>query len=269
MKDSRRAAGRAEREGLLSRRRFGATTFSALAALAFGEACVGSTATAPADGRIDARPRRGVARSLESGPLGLGNADRDGIVRVPASTGDAPLPLLVFLHGATQSGAGMVRRIGPAADAAGVALLAPDSRGTTWDAIRGEFGADVAFLNRALEHVFARLPVDPARVAIGGFSDGASYGLSLGLANGDLFPRILAFSPGFLINAAAHGRPHVFVAHGRSDQILPIDQCSRVIVPRLRARGYDVTFREFDGRHEIRPEVADEGLRWAASANAD
>ena len=107
-------------------------------------------------------------------------------------------------------------------------MLAPDSRGTTWDAIREGFGDDVAFLNRALEHVFSRLAVDPARVAIGGFSDGASYAISLGLANGDLFPRIAAFSPGFIVGAAPHGHPRVFVSHGTSDQILPINRCSRV-----------------------------------------
>src|SRR5205085_5654887 len=178
---------------------------------------------------------------------------------------DGKVPLLVFLHGATQSGEGMMRRIGPAADQAGVAVVAPDSRGTTWDAIRDGFGDDVRFLNRTLEHVFARLAVDPARVALGGFSDGASYALSLGLANGDLFPRVVAFSPGFVIPAAMHGRPRFFVSHGRSDQILPIDRCSRVIVPRLQALGYLVTFREFDGRHEMPPDVAAEGLRWMAA----
>jgi predicted esterase len=26
--------------------------------------------------------------------------------------------------------------------------------------------------------------------------------------------------------------------------------------------GYDVTFREFDGRHELPPDVATEALRW-------
>src|SRR5436190_993778 len=80
------------------------------------------------------------------------------------------------------------------------------------------FGEDVAFLNRALESVFARLAVDPARVAIGGFSDGATYALSLGLANGDLFPRVVAFSPGFIISAPPHGRPRFFLSHGISDQ---------------------------------------------------
>ena len=157
------------------------------------------------------------------------------------------------------------RRIGPAADAAGIAVLAPDSRGITWDAIRGDFGEDVVFLNRALEFVFDRLDVDPARVAVGGFSDGATYGLSLGLANGDLFPRIVACSPGFVVQAPQQGKPRLFFSHGTADQVLPIDQCSRVIVPRLRSMGYDVTFREFEGRHELLPDIADEAMRWMAS----
>ncbi|HUR35121.1 MAG TPA: alpha/beta fold hydrolase [Vicinamibacterales bacterium] len=200
--------------------------------------------------------------SLVSGPLGVGRGDRDGVIQMPASAPEGPVPLLVFLHGATQSGAGVLRRIGEAADRAGVAVLAPDSRGPSWDAIRGSFGEDVEFLNQALESVFARLQVDPARVTVGGFSDGASYALSLGLANGDLFPRVMACSPGFIVQAPATGRPQIFVSHGRSDQILPIDQCSRVIVPRLRSMGYTVTFREFDGRHELPPAIAMEALQW-------
>jgi phospholipase/carboxylesterase len=141
-------------------------------------------------------------------------------------------------------------------------VLAPDSRGSTWDAIRGGFGADVAFLNDELERVFAGVPVDPTRLAIGGFSDGASYALSLGLINGDLFPRILAFSPGFIIDRTPHGKPSVFISHGTADQILPIDQSSRIIVPALRRRGYAVSYRDFDGPHQIPPEIAREGLGW-------
>jgi predicted esterase len=37
--------------------------------------------------------------------------------------------------------------------------------------------------------------IDPARVAIGGFSDGATYALSLGLINGDLFKRVAPSHP--------------------------------------------------------------------------
>ncbi|HEV3139238.1 MAG TPA: hypothetical protein VGY57_01915 [Vicinamibacterales bacterium] len=253
---------------MITRRRFGITAGGALASIAFGEACLASKIAADADTRLTARPAKDVVTSLKSGALGLGGGDRDGVIQMPsAPPGDdnGKLPLLVFLHGATQNGAGMLRRIGPPADAAGVVVVAPDSRGTTWDAIRDSFGEDVGYLNRVLEHVFSHVAVDPARITIGGFSDGATYALSLGIANGDLFPRIAAFSPGFIIGAPANGRPKIFVSHGRSDQILPIDQCSRVIVPRLKAMGYDVTFREFDGRHEMPPDVATEGLRWMAA----
>jgi len=247
----------------ITRRRFGIKAGCALAAAAVADACLGAANTSTAaDGRLSARPVNGAVTSLTSGTLGLGNGDRDGVIQMPSSPASGPMPLLVFLHGATQAGAGMLRRIGPAADAAGIAVLAPDSRGGTWDAIRGGFGEDVAFLDRALAHVFQRLAVDPARVALGGFSDGASYALSLGLANGDLFPRVAALSPGFVISADPHGRPRFFVSHGTADQILPIDRCSRVIVPQLKSKGYDVTYREFDGRHEMPPDVATAAMTW-------
>lgn len=246
----------------ITRRQFSLTAGYALASVACGQGCVASTSAADGDtGRLTARPRAGVASSLKSGPLGLGRG-RDGVIQLPSRMPDGSVPLLVFLHGASGNGAGQLRRIGPAADHAGVAVLAPDSRNGTWDAIRDRFGEDVVFLNRALEFVFERLAVDPARVAIGGFSDGASYALSLGLINGDLFPRIVACSPGFVVNGSPNGRSRVFISHGTSDQVLPIDRCSRVIVSRLKTLGYDVTFREFNGRHELPPGIATEGMRW-------
>lgn len=252
---------------MLTRRHFAITAGSALASVAFGEACSAWTTAAPgSDARLTARPRAGVTTSLKTGLLGLGDPGRDGMIQLPSKMPDGNVPLLVYLHGATQSSASMIRRVGPFAEELGIALFCPDSRSTTWDAIRGEFGEDVVFLNRALEHLFARLAVDPARLAIGGFSDGASYALSLGLANGDLFPRVVVGSPGFVMPAEAHGRPRFFISHGTSDQILPIDQCSRVIVPRLKAMGYDVTYREFDGRHELPPEIAREAFRWVVAA---
>jgi phospholipase/carboxylesterase len=257
----------------ITRRRFGAQAGCVLAGLAFGQGCLASGPEAQAtgdrftDGRLSARPRSGVVPTLKSGPLGLGNGgDRDGVVQLPSAMPAGPVPLLLLLHGATQTGARLLGRISAAADEAGVAVVAPDSRDRTWDAIRGDFGPDVAYLNRVLAHVFERLPVDPKRLAIGEFSDGASYALSLGLANGDLFPGIVAFSPGFVIGAPEHGKPRFYVSHGTADQILPIDRCSRVIVPRLRSQGYDVTFREFEGRHEVPPAIAMEGFRWMRQA---
>ena len=126
--------------------------------------------------------------------LALG-ADRDGLLYVPREL-PAAAPLLVLLHGATGAARGITSRLDvfALADRVKAVVLAPDSRRGTWDVIRGEFGPDVAFLETACASTFARVAIDPRRLAIGGFSDGATYGLSLGLINGDLFTHVLAFS---------------------------------------------------------------------------
>lgn len=118
------------------------------------------------------------------------------------------------------------------------------------------------FLERALERVFARHAVDPARVAVGGFSDGASHAFLLGVINGDLFAGgVLAFPPGFLAPTERRGLPSVFVAHGVRDEVLPIEATSRRLVPRLRREGYKVDYREFAGGHVVPPELAREAIQ--------
>ncbi len=249
-----------------TRRRFGAVLTGALASFAFGGACHGSQSA----GTSRRTHSREAANSLAHIRLGIPAArprrTRDAILQLPAKPSTSPLPLLVLLHGAGGSAAGILRRLGTAADDAGVAVLAPDSRDTSWDAIGGDLGPDVVFLNRALERVFETTSVDPARVSVGGFSDGASYALTLGLINGDLFRRVVAFSPGFVVPGDPHGKARFFVSHGTRDEILPIDRCSRRIVPALQKAGYDVTFREFDGGHTIPPDIAKEGMLWAAQS---
>jgi len=247
----------------ITRRRFGALAGGLFASAATGAACYlqgsAGTATGP---RLTARPRAGVTTAGDRRRLlGLGSG-RDAVLHLPATGGGEALPLLVLLHGAGGSGQRQLGRLVAAVEAASVAVLAPDSRGSTWDAIRADFGPDVAFLNQALERVFETTSIDPRRVAIGGFSDGATYALSLGLINGDLFQRILAFSPGFVVGGPTAGKPKVFVSHGTADPILPIDRCSRVIVPELKRRGYDVLFREFDGGHEVPAAIAEAGMSW-------
>jgi len=247
-----------------TRREFITHSTGALASAAMGSACAAQSLIQGGDGRLRARPKPGVKTTARGRrPLGLGTG-RDGVLAVPASEASLaqPLPLVVLLHGAGGSGDRQLSRFGSAPSDAGVAVLALDSRNATWDAIRGSFSADVEFLDRALDKVFAQVAVDPARLAIGGFSDGATYGLSLGLINGDLFHRIVAFSPGFIIDSEPHDKPRVFVSHGTADDILPIEQCGRPIVNRLRRQNYDVTFREFSGGHEVPPAIAVEGMNW-------
>lgn len=198
-------------------------------------------------------------------PLGLGSG-RDGILYVP-ETAQTKAPLMVFLHGATGTGRAHLRPVLGAADRYGVILVAPDSRfDGSWDLIeQGQLGPDVAFLDVVLDSVLDRVDADVTRLALGGISDGASYALSIGLSNGDLFSSVVAFSPGFLMVPEPVGHPGVFVSHGTADRILPIDSCSRAFVPALREAGYDVVFREFDGGHSAPAPVADEALAWLTS----
>ena len=218
------------------------------------------------ESRLTARP--GLANltgEVRTGlqPLGLGH-DEDALVYVPKGyTHQRAAPLAVLLHGAGGFARGGIELFLSDADAVGVVLLAITSREATWDLARsGAFGADVAFLDRALQLVFARFAIDPARVAIAGFSDGASYALSLGLTNGDLFTAIMAFSPGFFAPAEPVGLPRIFIAHGTQDIVLPIDQTSRLFAPQLREAGYAVEFVEFDGLHMVPDDVVADALEW-------
>jgi phospholipase/carboxylesterase len=246
-----------------TRRTFCSFAGSTIASLTLGSGCRHVLKSMPNDGRLSARPRTGVKTS-QTGEIKLGlDRERDAVLHIPKNAGESPLPLLVMLHGATQSAGDMFWYLGSAHEEAGIAVLAPNSRDTTWDAMGGHnFGEDVARLNLALERVFESTAIDPARVAVGGFSDGASYALSLGLINGDFFNSIVAFSPGFVVGGDIHGQPRIYISHGTYDHILPIDRCGRRIAAGLNARGYDVTFREFEGDHEIPAGIAREGLSW-------
>jgi len=127
-----------------------------------------------------------------------------------APPGSGPAPLLVMLHGAGGTGRRAANMIFALAEPRGCMVLAPDSRGTTWDAITGRFGPDVRFLERALRETL----------------------------------------------------PRIFVSHGRQDPILPIDSCSRRLVPLLLGARYDVRYREFDGEHEVPTQVKQDALDW-------
>lgn len=214
-------------------------------------------------GRLRARPG-GAAGAAPAGlhPLGLDPA-RDSYLYVPIDyRAEHPAPLVLLLHGAGGHARHGLAPLQDVADEFGIILLAPASRDRTWDIIVGQYGPDVTLIDRALEHVFRRYAVDSRHLAIGGFSDGASYALSLGITNGDLFTHVVAFSPGFMVPAARRGTPRVFISHGTHDPVLPIGRCSRTLVPRLERADYDVLCREFDGGHTVPPEIAREAVKW-------
>ncbi len=186
---------------------------------------------------------------------------REALLYVPESALAQPAALAVMLHGAggnAEHGLGLLNAY---AEKAKLILLAPESRKASWDIIAdAQYGPDVRFVDECLHYIFSRYAIDETRVALGGFSDGASYALSLGLSNGFLFRHILAFSPGFMAPVRIEGEPRIFLSHGTRDDVLPIERCSRKLLPLLQNHGLPVEYREFDGPHTVPDEIRKEAV---------
>ncbi len=218
-----------------------------------------------ARGRLTYRPGSG-AMGTARGRTGRFELEvgggRPAAVLVPEGTG--PLRLVVVLHGAGGEPARTRQLLADHAEEHRLLLVAPASRRTTWDAIQGGFGPDVAMIDDLLARVAADHAV--SGVAVAGFSDGASYALTLGIGNGDVFDSVVAFSPGFAAPLAQHGEPRFFVSHGTGDEVLPIDWSSRRLVPELERAGYDITYEEFDGGHEVPAVIRERAVTWLGAS---
>ncbi|PZF86384.1 alpha/beta hydrolase [Micromonospora deserti] len=215
----------------------------------------------PRHGRLTARPAPPTTRGT-AGLVPLTDAAGGLLAEVyaPDPADGRPYRLVLLLHGAGGSARQGLDLLLPVADTHRLLLVAPQAVSSSWDLIVEGFGVDVRRIDGLLASVFAAHPVDG--VVLGGFSDGASYALSLGLTNGDLVDAVVAFSPGFAAPLVTHGRPRVYVSHGTDDPVLPVDVCSRRLVPRLRALGYDVTYDEFPGGHEIPTDLRHRAAAW-------
>ncbi|WP_201220787.1 alpha/beta hydrolase [Halochromatium roseum] len=226
----------------------------------------------PRVSRIEARPTEpSVTIKPGEQELGLGGWRwvnrgflwRDGTLYIPkAATSEEPLPLLVWLHGGGGE-SDSFKFFFPIAEELSVVILALDARHNTWDGIDSPFGPDVLFIDLALKHTFARVRIDPKRIAIGGLSDGASYALAIGRSNGDLFTHLIAFSPWRLSPPSPPiGRPLIFVGHGIRDNVYPVRLSRLFTVPGLKKAGYEVIYHEFDGPHWVPAPEARRMMEW-------
>ena len=232
-------------------------------------------AASPADAapQLTARPAA-TAATLGPGETTLANG---AVVYRPVSLPPGPAALVILLHGAGGYPLDFLEQMKPVADHRGLMLLFPHSRGRTWDFIQNlaaerdpwRGGLDAHRLDQSLSDLFARAPVDPKRVVLLGFSDGASYGLSLGTANPQLFSAVVALSPGMFVPPDSVDRAQrVFIAHGRSDHVLSFQATSETIVRSLRAGGANLVFRPFAGDHQIDGKVLIEALDFALGLQA-
>lgn len=235
--------------------------------LALAGACRSTTeAGEPEPARLALHVRSRTRGTPTGTDVLYGLALRRAYIRVPPSySPDVPAPLIIGLHGAGGRGETFTSAFASRTDALGAVMLSPDSLEATWDAVRDEFGPDVSFINDAVDQAFRRCNIDATRIFLLGFSDGATYAISLGISNGDQLAGVVAFSPGYYVVDHPHGTPSYFVSHGTLDGVLPIDNASRKIVPELRARGSTVNYVEFEGGHAVPDAIADQAMAWISA----
>lgn len=161
-------------------------------------------------------------------------------VYVPASAvGDRRVPLVVMLHPAAGEGLQEIEQAKTLADKYGVIVLAPSSSAWgEWDFV-GLFhhgkgtesgiqvppfeSIDIPKIDVALRYVLQNYAVDPARIALMGFSDGGSISLLLGRANLDIFSRIVGLSAMIPYdgNGVANPATQFLLAGGISENMVP------------------------------------------------
>lgn len=218
-------------------------------------------------GRMRARAIAPVDNPTPAGlhPLKI-RSYRDTLVYIPeAASKFQKVPCVLSLHGATQNAERGISLFQKMSDEHGFMIVAPASASTTWEN-GNPGGADFDNVDESLAISFSLRNVDPTRISIAGFSDGASYSLFMGLSNGDLFNSVMAFSSGYIAGGRRAGKPPVFLSHGTADPIFPIEATGRVVETDLKKAGYAVTFRQFEGRHAFPPDVAADAAKWLMAA---
>ena len=203
------------------------------------------------------------AQTFAQAPATVHRVTQKAFAYAPASAA-APAPLIVLLHGAGGNAREFLDQFKRTAEERRVVLLSVQSNGRTW-AVRkpNEREADVANIKAAIRELTGKTPFDASRTTVLGFSDGASYALSIGMAYPSLFRTIVAFSPGYAFAPSRMDTDQrIFIAHSRRDPILPAEN-TREMVKGLEAAGFDPDVRWFNGGHEIDPALRNAAFDFA------
>jgi phospholipase/carboxylesterase len=198
--------------------------------------------------------------------------------------GKGPFPTVLMLHGWGASAHDLISLAqylhggealvlspqGPVAFQAG-----PGHVGYGWFPITGGgpmdpagFAKGRAALASFVDEALASYPVDPRKVAVMGFSQGGVMGFDLVLRDPARFAGLAALSS-WLPNDLANTIPEnealehfpVLVQHGTADPMIPVDR-GRETRQRLTQMGVDLSYREYDMQHEVRPESLRDLVTW-------
>jgi polyhydroxybutyrate depolymerase len=173
------------------------------------------------------------------GTIEVGGRTRDYFVHVPPSyDGQTAVPVVLVLHGATESPENVERLSGMSAKADKENFLAVYPRGTgrqeralmpTWNA--GECCAyamenhvdDVAFLSALVDEIEQDYNVDAKRIFVTGISNGGMMSYRLACELSDKIAAIAPVEGAQDVPCHPANRVSVMVFHGTADHLVPFD----------------------------------------------
>lgn len=198
--------------------------------------------------------------------------------------GEGPFPALIALHGWGASAHDLLG-LAPMIHDGRAVVLCPQgpvrfsvgggATGYGWfQLVPGQppdveaFQAAAEALRRFIEESIERFSLDPARIAVGGFSQGGIMAYELALRDPERYAGLAALSSWFpeqlsslLPKLPGHEDFPVLVVHGTRDSSIPVDR-AREAREALRSYGVALMYREFDMAHEISRDALQVILRW-------
>ncbi len=123
-------------------------------------------------------------------------------------------------------------------------------------------------VQQTIEQAAQQLDIPPERVVLGGFSQGGIMSLSQLLTQPQTLRAALIWHSRLLPEiaslhapAAAFAGKSAWVSHGTYDNVIPLTS-AHAIRDRLGALPMPLTYHEYPGAHEIRPEELKASMQW-------
>ena len=215
---------------------------------------------------------KGVESRDEDAPTGsvqLEEGESRGVLLTPEEIDPArSYPLFTVFHGAGRQDEMLVKACRGEPEARQAFFFVPRSVAPTWDLIAGGDGEDLTFLEFAWDLIYRRYPIDPHAQCVLGYSDGASYALSLALSNPGFFDAALCWAAGFAVmDRRAVGqesrRTRIYLEYGTHDELFGFEQVALPMRERLERAGYPVEFSvDEGGRHWPSGDFQPQALDW-------
>lgn len=172
----------------------------------------------------------------QTNTIQVGDLERSYIVRAPEQQ-DAPMPLLIVLHGAGRDAAAAEQATGFSDAAMANDFVVAYPNGTPANLVEGELawnagaccgaaarGAvdDEAFVLAMIAELQASYAIDPSRIYLSGYSNGGMMSYRLACEHGELFAGIAVISGALNFSPCTPTVPlSVLIVHGTADLTVP------------------------------------------------